>query len=300
MRYVTVCLNPAIQMTLVLPALVIDEVNRARASHADPGGKGIHVSRVLGQLGESVTHITQVGGRTGDWFMSMAGGEAFELSRVDSGVDVRLCYTLVAGSSVTEIAEEGHAVDARVDTAVRDRYRERLEGADCVVISGSRAPGFADDIFPWMVRECAARGKAVMVDYRGRDLTGSLSQGVTIAKPNLREFSETFLGVTVRGDGREPELMAAVREQLVERSREFRCLFVITDGPNPVLVCDGERVEEYPVQSIRAVNPIGSGDAFGAGFVSRYLATHDIRSAVEEGVRCAGANATLLRPGRIR
>jgi len=61
--FLTICLNPVLQKTLVLPHLHEDRVNRCREYYFDVAGKGIFVSKVLMQLGEKTVHLTQAGGR---------------------------------------------------------------------------------------------------------------------------------------------------------------------------------------------------------------------------------------------
>ncbi len=61
--FLTVCLNPTLQKTIVLQKLLEDEVNRTNEHFLDASRKGINVSRVLTQLGAEVIHLTQVGGR---------------------------------------------------------------------------------------------------------------------------------------------------------------------------------------------------------------------------------------------
>ena len=65
--FLTICLNPVLQKTIVLPHLYEDEVNRSREYYFDAAGKGIFVSKVLMQLGEKAVHLTQAGGRFQRW-----------------------------------------------------------------------------------------------------------------------------------------------------------------------------------------------------------------------------------------
>ena len=62
---VVVCLNPALDVTHQLDAVGWGGVNRPRAVHARPGGKGLNVARTLHALGADVLVLGLAGGITG-------------------------------------------------------------------------------------------------------------------------------------------------------------------------------------------------------------------------------------------
>ena len=62
---VTVTLNPGVDRTLTVPAIVFNEVMRATSVQLDWGGKGFNVARALRALGEDALAMGFVGGATG-------------------------------------------------------------------------------------------------------------------------------------------------------------------------------------------------------------------------------------------
>ncbi|MEJ2665444.1 MAG: hypothetical protein P8107_15625 [Spirochaetia bacterium] len=89
-------------------------VNRSAEYYFDAAGKGIHVSRVLAQLSEEVTHITQLGGIYKPSFLHMVKAERFTFLPVDSEAEIRFCYTILDNKKhiTTEIVEQGEVVSA--------------------------------------------------------------------------------------------------------------------------------------------------------------------------------------------
>ena len=111
---VVVCLNPALDVTHQSDAVGWGGVNRPRAVHARPGGKGLNVARTLHALGVDVLVLGLAGGITG------AGVEA---SLRELGVpaaftpvagETRRTFTVVDGSvadgGVTAFHEAGPEV----------------------------------------------------------------------------------------------------------------------------------------------------------------------------------------------
>ena len=86
--------------------------------------------------------------------------DSLDVAWVDSGCDIRFCYTLLNTSkrTSTEIVEESPAVAPEVGQSILQRYTELLPAVQAVVISGSKAKGFAADLYPTMVQLAKAQG----------------------------------------------------------------------------------------------------------------------------------------------
>jgi 1-phosphofructokinase family hexose kinase len=301
--FVTVCLNPTIQRTLLLDRLLQGEVNRVRELSIDASGKGINVSRVLAQLGRTVTHLTQAGGRDGALFLELARGDGVPVVAIDTAADVRTATTLLdrGAANTTEIVEEGRAVEPGVEDRIRAAFSALLGSSPTVVISGTKAPGFSRELFPWMVAEARGRGCPVVLDYRGDDLLASLPCGPNVIKPNLAEFASTFLpGERISEGAENRELLARVKARMLLLSEEQGIATVLTRGRYATLYVDGGRVLEAEPQPVAVLNTTGSGDSFAAGLAAALSDGADIASAVALGHDCAARNAALLRPGVIR
>lgn len=69
-------------------------------------------------------------------------------------------------------------------------------------------------------------------------------------------------------------------------------LVIITQGPNPTIVSDGDNVLSFPVEPFISehdiVNTNGAGDAFVAGVLSQILHGKTIREAINTGHKLAG------------
>ena len=68
---VTVTLNPSIDRTLTVPALIRGEVIRAESTMADPGGKGVNVTRFLTAHGTDSVAVLPAGGATGNALLGL-------------------------------------------------------------------------------------------------------------------------------------------------------------------------------------------------------------------------------------
>lgn len=298
-QILTICLNPVIQKTIVLPDLVENQVNRSHEYYNDASGKGVNVTRVLTQLGERVVHLTQLGGRFRDYFLSMAEQDGLNIQWVESFSEIRSCYTLLNQSrkTSTEIVEEAVPVEKGTEQRILDLYHRLLPNCAGIIISGTKATGFSDAIFPEMVRLAKQQGKFVILDYRGKDLLNSLPFQPEIIKPNYQEFVNTFFpresaAVSV-------DLDNLIQEKMRQIYREYRSTTILTRGSREVLYVEQGAIQSIQPEKITPVNTIGCGDAFTAGLAASWLRGRELLVAIQNGLACAKRNALLLRPGVI-
>jgi len=303
--FLSICLNPVIQKTIVLDSLREGEVLRTREYYTHASGKGVNVSRILYQLGENVIHFTHAGGRDRKYFLDLAGSCGLKVEWVNSFSEIRTCYTILnrEKNTTTEIVEEAKPVKEGTEKRVFFRVKKLLELSHTLIISGSRAEGYSSRIFPEVVRQAKLMDLRVIIDYRGDDLTGSLKYRPDIIKPNLTEFITTFFperaSSTEEGTHVPEELIKMVSKKMKDLFREYRIITILTMGSHGVLYYTGERVKQIPAKSITPVNTIGCGDAFTAGLASALYRGKSLDEAVENGQEYASKNALQLAPGTI-
>jgi 1-phosphofructokinase/tagatose 6-phosphate kinase len=300
--HLVICLNPTMQKTLRLARLEPGQVNRARAVRLDASGKGVNTARILHQLGERAVHLTQGGGRHLKTFLALAAEDGLDVRVVEGELEIRHCYTLLDddNSSTTEIVEPGGPVPERLEDQLRERYTGLLAQAHTVIISGSKAPGFSDALYPEMVREARERGVRVVLDFRGTDLVSSLPHHPSVVKINVSEFSATFLDEALAEETPPESMPDAITEQMLGFARRWETELVLTNGSQPVMYCDAGRVATIAPARVEPVNAIGSGDAVTAGIAAGLHRGLPLREAIELGLDCARRNVQLEKPGTIR
>ncbi|MBD3376193.1 tagatose-6-phosphate kinase [candidate division KSB1 bacterium] len=294
MNFLTICLNPVIQRTYILDDFKEDEVNRCQEYRIDASGKGVNVTRVLAQLHKKAVHLTIAGGHFRDYFLDLCRQDDLTIDWVESGSEIRTCCTLLNNrrSTSTELVEEARPVRSGTEERVRNRYLELLPLCDWVIISGSKAAGFSQDLYPWMVQQAKQQHKKVVLDVRGPDLSASLPYVPDIIKPNYQEYLMTFFDPSD-----EPSQDRIKKHMLKLFEQGIRV--VLTHGASKILYTDNHKVNFLTPESIQPVNTIGSGDAFTAGMTAEYDDSGNFTTAVQKGMACATANASHQRPGVI-
>jgi len=297
-------MNPTLQKTLVFSRLVMDTVNRTGEYRLDASGKGINVSRVLTQLGKENCHLTQLGGTLRPIFLELCKQDKLKVEWVESNSSIRFCHTLIEKTEkkVTELVEESETVEPGTEKRLLDSFSALIKNFSTLIISGTKAAGFSDDLIPEMVRQARAEGCRIILDIRGKDLLNSLAFKADLIKPNLFEFISTFAPEQIFQNsvqGSDTEIKELTGKIWADLYNKYKCSLVLTRGPKPVWFAEKEKIEEFPFECNEPLNTTGSGDAFTAGLAAALDSGASFGDAVANGVRCGNLNALLLRPGVI-
>ena len=190
---VVVCLNPALDVTHHVDAVDWGGVNRPRAVHARPGGKGLNVARTLHALGVDVLVLGLAGGITGAAVEAALRERCVPAAFTPVAGETRRTFSVVDGSvaarGVTAFYEAGPEVGEEELTRFRRGYEQALEGATAVVLSGSLPPGLEPGTYATLIEAATAADVPAVLDTHGEALRRGAAAGPAIVKPNLAELA---------------------------------------------------------------------------------------------------------------
>jgi tagatose 6-phosphate kinase len=285
--------TPAVQRVMVFPSLALDAVNRAGKALDGAAGKSVNVAKVLKALGEKPMAAGFLGGDRGEFLQRELTEQGVETDFVTVSTRTRECITVIdeAAGTHTELVEESRPVEPEAFDRLRAVIRRRLPEYRALVMSGTIVTGGPVNLY-FEYTQLAENAKVLsVVDGQGKVLLGSLPAKPGLVKPNRSELAATTGGEFKA----EADVMNAMRE-LGERGAQR---VVVTAGKEATLAFDGKSFWSVVPPRIKAVNPVGSGDAFTAGLVSRLLRGYDLGEACRWGCAVGAANALTLMPGEV-
>ncbi|HEY9897858.1 MAG TPA: 1-phosphofructokinase family hexose kinase [Pantanalinema sp.] len=290
---VTVTPNAAIDRTAVVSGFKLNAVNEVKNMPALPGGKGINVARVLKAFGAPVVATGFIGGETGKTIkmgLERSGvGTDFAIVMGES----RTCLKIVDPQRlmVTELNELGPEITAQEVTKLTAILNKWSQKASNVVFSGSLPPGAPQDSYRKWVEAFQRTGGRAFVDARGAVLRHALEGRPYLVKPNQQE-AEELVGYSLDSETR--------ISQAVETFMTKAQIALITLGERGAAVgFEGERWRAY-APPIKGANPIGSGDAFLAGFIVGLTRQLPIKDCLRLATATGAANAQAPGAGVIR
>ncbi len=266
-------LNPALDTTIDLDALVVGEVNRSKASQTHPAGKALNVASLLSALGHQLVMTGLLGQDNAQEFLTV-----FDKFAIDNHC------VLVQGSTrqnikiaerdgrMTDINGAGFLVDDHAKTVLFDKVATLAKGADFVVVTGSLPMGFGTDDFAKLLMLIKQSTAKLIVDTSGQALKVACDYQPFLIKPNRSEVTGAF-GVP--------------SDSIAEQASFVRSL----TGIDHVVISMGEEGVNWWQNddnhaSLHATTPtitikstVGAGDTLLSGMIHG-LATGDDRKAI--------------------
>lgn len=279
----TVTFNPSLDYIVRVDEMRLGTINRTNYEQLLPGGKGINVSIVLGNLG----HPSRALG-----FSAGVTGVALEKLLADSGVDADLVHVKAGFTRInakvkaveeTEINGQGPRI-APEDVDALFSKLDVLGQDDTLVISGSVPNTLPSDMYEQVMERLAGRGVRIVVDAERDLLTRMLSYRPFLVKPNNHELGDIF-GVALK-----------TRDEVVPYARRMQEMgaqnvLVSMAGEGGVLVAADGQVYQSPAAQGTVVNSVGAGDSCVAGFLAGLMETGSYQTAFRMGLAAGSASA---------
>ena len=279
----TVTFNPSLDYIVRVDEMRLGTINRTNYEQLLPGGKGINVSIVLGNLG----HPSRALG-----FSAGVTGVALEKLLADASVDADLVHVKegftrinakVKAVEETELNGQGPRI-APEDVGALFSKLDVLGQDDTLVISGSVPNTLPSDMYEQVMERLAGRGVRIVVDAERDLLTRVLPYRPFLVKPNNHELGDIF-GVTLK-----------TRDEVVPYARRMQEIgaqnvLVSMAGEGGVLVAADGQVYQSPAAKGIVVNSVGAGDSCVAGFLAGLMETGSYQTAFRMGLAAGSASA---------
>jgi 1-phosphofructokinase/tagatose 6-phosphate kinase len=274
---ITVTLNPGLDRTLEVPSFTPGRRHRSVDQRAIPGGKGVNVARALMQLGQPVIATGIIGGATGTRIVEALTDEsivnAFVRIREESRTNMAVLDPTTGIH--TEINERGPSVTEQELALFEQKLLYLARGASICVFAGSLPRGLEPDTYVLTV-----------VDTDGEPLKLAVRAEADVVSPNELEAEELagheFGGIDDRA--------SAVVE--IARQGPAESIMTVPDGCyGYVREEGGHALYRVTIEPLEAQSPIGSGDAFLAGYVAARYQGREPVECLRFGVAC-GAEST--------
>lgn len=286
----TVTLNPSIDKTLTVDALVPDDTNRAVGIRLDPGGKGVNVSRVVRELGGDTLAMGLLGGHNGQLVQRALEDEGLKTDF--NVIDGETRENLILQDRRTDSQYRINAPGPYVRVEEGERLKRKLSAGwdqtpHFIVFSGSVPPGLPKDIYRDLLLDARSRGLRTVLDADGTAFAAGLCALPTLVKPNRYEL-ERHLGRSIQGEA----AFLSAAEELVRQGIE---IVVVSDGSHAAYAVTAGAAWVATPPEIEVLSGVGAGDSMVAGIAYRLSCGSDLGEALRWGV-AAGAG-TAMTPG---
>lgn len=288
----TITLNPSVDRRYNLIDFEKGNVHRTDQYEYTVGGKGLNVTKVIGNLNEEVFAIGLLGGHNGKFISE--GLEKMNLGHqfINISDETRSCLAIISDDgSQTEILEKGPFIQRDEIEEFLLLYESLLDKVDIVCASGSIPNGLDDDIYYKLIQLANHKNKKFLLDSSGVPLKLGIEASPYLIKPNKEEI-ESYVGKKINSIDELINIGKSILKSGIG-------VIVVSLGEEGSLVLKDKDVFKVNVPNINALNPVGSGDAMIAGIAVALYRDWNFEDIIKLGAACGTANAMENETGKV-
>lgn len=279
----TVTFNPSLDYIVRVDDMRLGVINRTTYEQVLPGGKGINVSIVLGNLGHESRALGFLAGFTGAEIARRVREAGVSADFIEVAEGMSRINAKIKSNEETELNGQGPLI---TETDIEQLYArlDVLSQDDTLVISGSVPATLPGDMYERIMERLDGRGVRVVVDAERELLTRVLPYRPFLVKPNNIELGDIY---GVKLETRADVVPYAKRMQ----QAGARNVLVSMAGEGGVLVAESGEVFDSPAAKGEVVNSVGAGDSSVAGFLAGLAETGSYETAFRMALAAGSASA---------
>lgn len=279
----TVTFNPSLDYIVRVDDMRLGVINRTTYEQVLPGGKGINVSIVLGNLGHESRALGFLAGFTGAEIARRVREAGVNADFIEVAEGMSRINAKIKSNEETELNGQGPLI---TEADIEQLYArlDVLSQDDTLVISGSVPSTLPSDMYERIMERVDGRGVRIVVDAERELLTRVLPYRPFLVKPNNIELGDIY---GVKLETRADVIPYARRMQ----QAGARNVLVSMAGEGGVLVAESGEVFDSPAAKGTVVNSVGAGDSSVAGFLAGLAETGSYETAFRMALAAGSASA---------
>lgn len=286
---VTITMNPAVDKTTEVDALLPEKKLRCAEARVEAGGGGINVSKAIKKLGGSSLAIFPSGGLNGKLLESFLSESGIDYKSIPIKGNTRESFTVdeLRTHAQYRFVLPGPPLETEQIDAVFQILNSLNPVPTYIIASGSLPPGAPENFFQQLAATAKKLGARCIIDSSGKPLELAVHEGVYLLKPNLSELCSLA--------GKASLELNQVDDAALEIINKGECeVMVVSLGPSGALLVTRDGYEHIPAPTVKKTTTVGAGDSMVAGMVYKLEQGAPIKEVVRFGVAC-GTAATMNR-----
>ena len=291
--FLTVTLNPTLDISTSVPQLVDQIKLRCSAEQEQVGGGGINVAHVIHSLGGNCHAMLPTGGNRGQEILDKLRATGLSCVTIPISQANRQCFTVYESQTAREyrFVLPGPALSIDEQSVCIDTVTRHLPNR-YLILSGSLPQGVDSDFYARLIEAVRQRAPKlpIVVDTSGAALAQALDAGVFLFKPSREEFLE----LTGHRPTDPAGCVDACRELIHRGKTELIALTLGAEGSLLVSSSEAWRIEPL---SVKVTSTVGAGDSFVGGLIWALAQSQSLQDAAR--VATAAASAALQTQGAL-
>jgi len=296
---ITVTLNPALDVSARVARVLPGPKLRTGPAHAEPGGGGVNVARVVAELGGQAVALACLAGPTGARLAALLDAvPGLVLHPLPAPGETRQSLSVTEGETGAQyrFVLPGPEFDPAAAAPLLAAIAAQVPADSVVVLSGSQPPGLPDDL-PQRLGRALPAGARLIVDCSGPPLERLIDAPDPAARPAVLRIDAAEAEGQARRLGLSPPGTAAGSAALAGSwvARGVAGAVILARGAEgSVLVTPGGAWHCVP-PPVPVVSKVGAGDSFVAALALALARGQGLEAALVQGT--AAAAAAVTTPG---
>lgn len=287
------CPNPALDRTLLIEEYKIGGANRPIETKDFPGGKSFNVAYAIQRtkLNTPFKIHTLLGGPFGAYVEQLAEKNNYPVKKTKIDSNTRIC-SIVANVKTHEVYplyEKGYAVQEENVKEYMNNILIDVQDGDTIALSGSFLPGFSESFLKELSTKLSSKSIKLCIDTSGKPLRQAFCLNPLLIKINDEELLDIF-----------PDFQGeSVNDYMQFFKENWNLLteyFIVTIGKEGVVAKMKDRVYHLKSRSIKAKNPIASGDFFFGTLISNLMNNKSSKDSLTAAISASTANCLNWYP----
>ena len=279
----TITFNPALDYISQVNNFEIGKINRTETEKILPGGKGLNVSTVLGNLGIESTALGFIAGFTGEELKRDIEQRGIKTDFIN--VEKGLTRINVKISSKEETALNGNGPEI-TDEDIEQLFEKinNIKNEDTVILAGNIPKCINNNIYEIICKKLEQNKVRFIVDATKELLMNVLKYKPFLIKPNKEELEETF------------KEKIETKEEIIVHAKKLQQIgaqnVLISLGGDGAILVTTEGKEYYSkAPKGKVLNTVGAGDSMVAGFIAGYEQSGEFEQAFKIGIATGSASS---------
>lgn len=270
-------------------SVTIERLGDGDDIHIHPGGQGVWVSRMVGELGATPIMCAFTGGETGAVLGPMLEQLPGELRATTTACPSSAWIIDRRSGERKMLAHRMNEVPSRheLDHLFSEACAAALDSAVLVVCGAVPEAAVPLEIYTNLVKDVRAGGTTVVVDLGSPKLDSALEGG-----PDIVHVNDWQLAEFVSGPVSKPEDLHAAARALLGRGAKT---VIVTAGGDPALVFEDDALWELTPPRFEGGAAEGGGDSMVGAIAAALARGLDRHDALRLGAAAGAAN--FLRHG---
>ena len=287
----TLTLNPCMDKTIDIDALIYGGTNKIRAVQNDISGKGINVSAVLRNFGVTTRCLGfnySEGARVVEKFLDDLE-IPHDFVRVPGHLRTNIKIFEQSTRTMMEFNEAGLSVPKEALNKLMDKIEDCTRKTTILTLSGSLPTGVPANTYRNIIQNANLTGCKTILDTSGKSLQEGIKAIPYMIKPNVQELTNAFAEEIEAG-----KTLDDIVKMLLTQGIHYICL---SAGNRGTYLATQEKILYAKPLDILVRGVQGAGDSMVAGMCMAILQEKSDEEVLAYGMAAAGGS--LERSGTL-